>query len=103
MQFKIKRTTMLKKLMDAYCSRMGTSAGSYRFLFDGHRINDDDTPESLDMQELDCVDAMVTQLGGDSADDFAFDADIDAGLIEDDENAVIDGLWFLKAVAMKSS
>lgn len=63
-QFKIKRTTYLKKLMDAYCARMGTSSGSYRFLFDGHRINDDDTPESLDMQELDCVDAMVTQLGG---------------------------------------
>ena len=63
-QFKIKKTTHLKKLMDAYCARMGAATGSYRFLFDGHRINDDDTPQSLDMQELDCVDAMVTQLGG---------------------------------------
>lgn len=63
-QFKIKKTTQLKKLMDAYCTRMGTPKGGYRFLFDGHRINEDDTPESLDMQELDCVDAMVSQLGG---------------------------------------
>lgn len=63
-QFKIKKTTQLKKLMDAYCSRMGTQKGSYRFLFDGHRINDEDTPDSLDMQELDCIDAMVSQLGG---------------------------------------
>ncbi|PXF48224.1 Small ubiquitin-related modifier 2 [Gracilariopsis chorda] len=63
-QFKIKKTTQLKKLMDAYCLRMGTAKGAYRFLFDGHRINEEDTPESLDMQELDCVDAMVSQLGG---------------------------------------
>lgn len=82
---------------------MGTSAGSYRFLFDGHRINDDDTPESLDMQELDCVDAMVTQLGGDNIDDLAYDADIDADLHDDDEKAIVDGLWFLKAVAMDSA
>eukprot|EP00177_Eucheuma_denticulatum_P004078 GFKZ01007386.1.p2 GENE.GFKZ01007386.1~~GFKZ01007386.1.p2 ORF type:complete len:101 (+),score=19.75 GFKZ01007386.1:296-598(+) len=63
-QFKIKKTTQLKKLMDAYCSRMGAQKGAYRFLFDGHRINEEDTPHSLDMQELDCVDAMVSQLGG---------------------------------------
>jgi len=63
-QFKIKKTTQLKKLMDAYCTRMGTQTGAYRFLFDGHRINAEDTPDSLDMQELDCVDAMVSQLGG---------------------------------------
>lgn len=43
---------------------MGTASGAYRFLFDGHRIDQSDTPESLDMQELDCVDAMVSQLGG---------------------------------------
>lgn len=66
-QFKIKKSTHLKKLMDAYCTRMGVQKGSYRFLFDGHRINEDDTPESLDMQELDCVDAMVSQLGGRSS------------------------------------
>jgi small ubiquitin-related modifier len=59
--FKIKRATQLKKLMDAYCTRMGSSAGAYRFLFDGHRINPDDTPDSLDMQEKDCVDAMLFQ------------------------------------------
>lgn len=87
MQFKIKRTTQLKKLMDAYCNRMGTQPGSYRFLFDGHRINDEDTPETLDMQELDCVDAMVTQLGGKKMD---YDMDMDAGGVDASR------VWFLQ-------
>ncbi len=73
---------------------MGTQAGSYRFLFDGHRINDEDTPESLDMQELDCVDAMVTQLGGVSG--IPYDADIDAALhATQGDNMLLKNLWFL--------
>ncbi|KAG9234124.1 putative ubiquitin-like protein SMT3 [Amylocarpus encephaloides] len=33
--FKIKRTTALKKLMDAFCERQGKAPTSVRFLFDG--------------------------------------------------------------------
>lgn len=77
--------------MDAYCSRMSVGAGSYRFLFDGHRIDDKDTPEGLDMQELDCIDAMVSQLGG-----IEYDADLDAGLHDDeDDAALLSTLWFV--------
>ena len=43
---------------------MGVQRGAYRFLFDGHRINPDDTPEKLEMDEMDCVDAMLFQQGG---------------------------------------
>ena len=42
--FKIKRTTQLKKLMDAFCERQGKSIQSCRFLFDGQRVNPPDTP-----------------------------------------------------------
>lgn len=49
MQFTIKRTMHLRKLMDEYCSRMGREKGSYFFLFDGHRSNDADTAETLDL------------------------------------------------------
>lgn len=45
--FKIKRTTQLKKLMDAFCERQGKSASSVRFLFDGTRVNPTDNPESV--------------------------------------------------------
>ncbi|OSX75169.1 hypothetical protein BU14_0251s0009 [Porphyra umbilicalis] len=63
-QFRIKKKTQLKKLMDAYCGRMGTSVGTYRFLFDGNRINDTDTPESLEMEDMDVIDAVLFQQGG---------------------------------------
>lgn len=45
--FKIKRTTQLKKLMDAFCDRQGKQIQSCRFLFDGQRVNPPDTPETV--------------------------------------------------------
>merc|ERR1712083_867942 len=62
--FKVKRTTMSKKLMDAYCSRVGKEPGSIRFLFDGERIQPNSTPEQLEMEDEDEIDAMVEQHGG---------------------------------------
>lgn len=45
--FKIKRTTQLKKLMDAFCERQGKSTSTVRFLFDGTRVNATDSPETV--------------------------------------------------------
>ena len=45
--FKIKRTTALKKLMDAFCERQGKAPNSVRFLFDGSRVQATDSPESV--------------------------------------------------------
>ena len=45
--FKIKRTTQLKKLMDAFCDRQGKAANSVRFLFDGSRVQPHDTPDTV--------------------------------------------------------
>ena len=45
--FKIKRTTALKKLMDAFCERQGKTLQSCRFLFDGQRVNPGDNPEGV--------------------------------------------------------
>jgi hypothetical protein len=47
--FKIKKSTPLKKLMDAFCDRQGKSANSVRFLFDGIRLNPTDTPEDVSL------------------------------------------------------
>ncbi|KAH8801904.1 ubiquitin-like protein [Flagelloscypha sp. PMI_526] len=49
--FKIKRSTKLSKLQGAYASKVGKDVNSIRFLYEGNRINDDDTPSSLDMEE----------------------------------------------------
>ena len=62
--FKIKKSTQLKKLMDAYCQRQGFSNNQCRFIFDGERIKDDDTPETLEMENGDEIDVMVEQTGG---------------------------------------
>lgn len=45
--FKIKRTTQLKKLMDAFCDRQGKTPNSVRFLFDGQRVQPQDNPDSV--------------------------------------------------------
>ncbi|KAJ2009688.1 SUMO protein smt3 [Coemansia thaxteri] len=62
--FRIKTTTKLSKLMQAYCTRTGQAAGSVRFLVDGQRISADDTPQSLGLEEGDSIDAMSEQVGG---------------------------------------
>ncbi|KAI0354482.1 small ubiquitin-like modifier [Pilatotrama ljubarskyi] len=62
--FKIKRNTKLSKLQGAYASKVGKDVNSIRFLYDGARIGDDDTPASLDMEDNDTIDVMVEQVGG---------------------------------------
>lgn len=62
--FKIRRGTQLKKLMDAYCSRNGVNPSTVRFLFDGQRIQEANTPNDLNLEENDQIDAMVEQTGG---------------------------------------
>ena len=45
--FKCKQTTPLQKLMHAFCNRQGVSTNSVRFLFDGNRINETQTPAQV--------------------------------------------------------
>jgi len=62
--FKIKRTTALKKLMDAFCERQGKAPTSVRFLFDGSRVQPTDSPDTLDMQDGDTLEVHQEQIGG---------------------------------------
>ncbi|KAI9732473.1 MAG: hypothetical protein M1818_007511 [Claussenomyces sp. TS43310] len=62
--FKIKRTTQLKKLMDAFCERQGKTPSSVRFLFDGSRVQGTDSPETLDMADGDTLEVHQEQIGG---------------------------------------
>ncbi|EDN03905.1 ubiquitin-like modifier SUMO [Histoplasma capsulatum] len=62
--FKIKRTTQLKKLMEAFCTRQGKDLSSVRFLFDGTRVRQDDTPDTLDMADGDTLEVHQEQIGG---------------------------------------
>jgi len=56
--FKMKRSTPLKKLKDAYSEKYNIRDEEKpycRFLYDGNRINDDDTPDSFGIDDGDVI------------------------------------------------
>lgn len=62
--FKVKRTTKMKRVLQAFCERKGWNPQEVRFAFDGQRVNDDMSPEDLGMENNDSIDAFLEQLGG---------------------------------------
>ncbi|CAF3349396.1 unnamed protein product [Rotaria socialis] len=62
--FKVKMTTSMGKLKKSYAERQGVTVSSLRFLFDGKRINDDETPKLLEMEDNDTIDVYQEQVGG---------------------------------------
>lgn len=59
--FKIKRSTQLKKLMDAFCERQGKQPSTVRFLFDGTRVRPEDSPDTVCLIILLCLDCGVPE------------------------------------------
>lgn len=57
--------------MDAYCQKqsviniiMKLTSSSVRFLFDGQRIRETQTPKDLSMESGDEIDVVIEQVGG---------------------------------------
>ncbi|KAK8191410.1 ubiquitin-related domain-containing protein [Phyllosticta capitalensis] len=65
--FKIKRTTEFKKLMHAFCERQGKRPNTVRFIFDGHRLNEEQRPSDFDMEDSDVIQVHQEQIGGGAA------------------------------------
>merc|ERR1711874_470164 len=64
--FMVKQTTQMLEVKRSYCERVGvplTTLRSLRFLFDGRRINDEETPEDLEMEQDDVVE-VYQELAG---------------------------------------
>ena len=51
--FKIKKTTPFRKLMDAYCKKLGLSKQAVRFTFDGRRLQEQDRPDACGVEDGD--------------------------------------------------
>lgn len=64
MNFRIKTTTPFLRLFLKYCETRGVDRSRVRFLFDGNRVGDFDTPEMLQMQDEDIIDVVMQQIGG---------------------------------------
>ena len=56
--YKMKGSTLMSKLMNAFCLRRRISRDSVRFLFDGNFITASDTPSELDMKDADAIDVV---------------------------------------------
>jgi len=57
--FRVKRTTMMFKLKRSYSERVGVSSTNLRFLYEGRRIMDDDTPGNLEMESGDYIEVFM--------------------------------------------
>jgi small ubiquitin-related modifier len=62
--FKVKKSTEMKKIFDAYASKLGVNPSNLRFLHDGEKIKDSDTPKMLELENDDQIDVLLEQVGG---------------------------------------
>lgn len=62
--FRVKAATALVRLKRSYCSKLGFQVDELRFVFDGHRITDEDTPKSLGMINDDVIEIYQERTGG---------------------------------------
>jgi hypothetical protein len=64
MFFKVKRETKMGKIFDAYAQRKGIASNSLKFMLDGERIQADNTPKMLELEDQDQIDVQIDQVGG---------------------------------------
>jgi small ubiquitin-related modifier len=55
LHFKVKFLTKMKKLKKTYCDRLGVSESSISLFYNGTLIKDEDTPETLQMKNVDVI------------------------------------------------
>ena len=64
MFFKVKKETKMGKIFDAYAQRKGIASNSLKFMLDGERIQADNTPKMLELEDQDQIDVQIDQIGG---------------------------------------
>ncbi|CDW53454.1 Small ubiquitin modifier [Trichuris trichiura] len=62
--FRVKSQTSMEKVKRTYASRMQLPLESLRFQYEGRRITDDMTPESLKLQNNETIEVYQVQEGG---------------------------------------
>jgi small ubiquitin-related modifier len=56
----------MEKVFQTYAQRKGVDLNAIRFLYDGTRVQNDQTPVELELEDNDCIDCMLYQSGGSS-------------------------------------
>lgn len=63
--FKIKKDLKFKSLFERYAEKVGfQNYKSFRFLFDGEKLNEKKTPADVGMNSGDEIEARIEQIGG---------------------------------------
>lgn len=62
--FKVKKHTKMSKVLDAYAGKKGLNREAIRFMLDGARVDPNDTPASLELEQDDQIDCHLEQQGG---------------------------------------
>ncbi|THV02058.1 hypothetical protein K435DRAFT_775796 [Dendrothele bispora CBS 962.96] len=63
-QVKVKANMTFKKIFEAAEKRFQKEPGTFKFTYEGNRVQPTDTPASLEMEDGDQIDAFLEQLGG---------------------------------------
>ena len=126
--FRVKQTTQMGKLKKSYSERVGVPVTSLRwvstkknawiscftpfyvlssvslprFLFDGRRINDDETPKALEMEQDDVIEVYQEQTGGTLA-WAAGCKKIPTSVIPNNKFGAFLNVWWLFAIKVKKS
>ncbi|GAW07577.1 ubiquitin-related domain-containing protein [Lentinula edodes] len=61
---KVKADMQFKKIFKAAAIKFNKEEGTLKFTYDGNRIQEDDSPAGLGMEDGDLIDAFLEQLGG---------------------------------------
>ncbi|KAA1470899.1 hypothetical protein DENSPDRAFT_836827 [Dentipellis sp. KUC8613] len=61
---KVRANTEFKKIFEAAEKRFGKDPGTFKFVYEGERVNAQDTPAQREMEDGDIIDAHLEQLGG---------------------------------------
>ncbi|KAJ3730645.1 ubiquitin-related domain-containing protein [Lentinula raphanica] len=61
---KVKADMQFAKIFKAAETKFNKTAGTLKFTYDGVRIQEDQTPANLGMEDGDLIDAFLEQIGG---------------------------------------
>ena len=61
---KAKRSTLISRVIQSYAQQVGVQPGSLRAIFDGNRLNPEQTMFEAGIEDNDEIDMMIEQLGG---------------------------------------
>nr|7ZIR_A Chain A, Heterogeneous nuclear ribonucleoprotein D-like [Homo sapiens]7ZIR_B Chain B, Heterogeneous nuclear ribonucleoprotein D-like [Homo sapiens]7ZIR_C Chain C, Heterogeneous nuclear ribonucleoprotein D-like [Homo sapiens]7ZIR_D Chain D, Heterogeneous nuclear ribonucleoprotein D-like [Homo sapiens]7ZIR_E Chain E, Heterogeneous nuclear ribonucleoprotein D-like [Homo sapiens] len=102
--FKIKKTTPLRRLMEAFAKRQGKEMDSLTFLYDGIEIQADQTPEDLDMEDNDIIEAHREQIGGEDMNEYSnIEEFAEGSKINASKNQQDDGKMFIGGLSWDTS